>query len=134
MPYLRLFYHLIWATKDRQPFIQDAFSSPLHRCIAGKAIQLGATVHAVGGVEDHIHMAVSVPPSIALSEFVRHVKGNSSHFMNHELAVPVTFAWQGDYGLMSFDGKQLAGVVHYVKEQRRHHDRHTTIPALERLA
>ncbi|MDP2661850.1 MAG: IS200/IS605 family transposase [Dehalococcoidia bacterium] len=134
MPYLRLFYHVIWATKERQPFIQDASAPALHRCIAGKAVELGATVHAVGGMEDHIHMAVSVPPTIALSEFIRHVKGSSSHFMNHELAVLVTFAWQPEYGLISFDGKQLASVVKHVQEQRQHHNQHTTIPALERLA
>ncbi|MDO8691711.1 MAG: IS200/IS605 family transposase [Dehalococcoidia bacterium] len=131
---MRLFYHIIWATKDRKPFIKDAFLSPLHLCIASKAVQLGATVHGIGGIEDHVHMAASVPPSIALSEFIRQVKGSSSHFMNHEMAVPVTFAWQADYGLLSLARKQLPVVVRYVKEQRQHHDQLSTIPSLERLA
>ncbi len=95
---------------------------------------MGARVHEVGGVEDHVHVAVSVPPSIALSEFVRQVKGSSSHFMSHEMAVPVPFAWQAEYGLISFDRKQLAAVVGYVRQQREHHEGHTTIPALERVA
>ena len=71
-------------------------------------------------------MAVSVPPSIALSEFIRQAKGSSSHFMNHEMAVPVPFAWQ--------TRKQLGAVVRYVREQRQHHEGQTTIPALERVA
>ena len=82
MPYWRLFYHIIWATRDREPLISDALATLLHKRIVQKATQLGAIVHAVGGIEDHVHLAVSVPPSVALSEFVRQVKGSSSHFMS----------------------------------------------------
>ena len=70
---------------------------------------------------------------MALSEFVRQVKGVSSHFANHELRVPVSFSWQAEYGVLSFGSKELGSVVRYVKEQRHHHDQQTTIPALERL-
>lgn len=91
-------------------------------------------MHAVGGVEEHIHLAVSVPPRIALSEFIRQVKGSSSHFVNHELEIPITFAWQGDYGVVTFGGRQLARVIQYVKEQPQRHIQGVTIPALERLA
>ncbi|MDP2661562.1 MAG: transposase [Dehalococcoidia bacterium] len=73
-------------------------------------------------------MAVSVPPSMALSEFIRQVKGSSVHFMNHELAAPITFRWQAEYGLISFDRKQPAGVVRYVREQGTHHAQRTTMP------
>ncbi|MDP2662268.1 MAG: transposase, partial [Dehalococcoidia bacterium] len=73
------------------------------------------------------------PPGIALAEFIRQLKGSSSHFVNHELAPRVAFAWQADYGVMSLDSKQLDGVVKYVKEQKKHHSQQTTIPVLERL-
>ena len=132
MSYWRLFYHIIWSTRDREPFIQAAFSSDMYRVIAGKATQLGAIVHAVGGVEDHMHLTVSVPPSLALSEFIGQVKGNSSHFANHELALSDTFAWQAEYGVMSFDARQLAKMVAYVRDQRLHHAQGTMIPVLER--
>lgn len=93
---------------------------------------LGAIVHAEGGIEDHVHLAVSVPPSLALSEFIGQIKGNSSHFANHELALPDKFAWQAEYGVLSFDAKQLAKIVAYVRDQRLHHEQYTMISVLER--
>ena len=134
MPYWRLFYHIVWATKDRRPLIQDAFAASLYERMTQKATQVGAIVHAVNGVEDHVHLAVSVPPSVALSEFVRQVKGSSSHFMSRELDVPVEFGWHPDYGVMSLDSKQMERVVQYVKDQRQHHAQRTTITVLERLS
>ncbi len=133
MPYWRLFYHITWATKHRNLLITPQFAANLHNVIANRASQLGAFVHAVGGIEDHIHLAVSVPPRLALSEFIQQLKGSSSHFANHELGLQDPFAWQAEYGVVSFDGKQLAGIVRYVKEQRQHHLERTTIPILERM-
>ena len=134
MPYWRLFYHIAWGTKGRLPLIQDSISASLHEQIAANVARLGAIVHAIGGIEEHIHLAVSVPPSIALSEFIRQLKGSSSHLVNHELAPSVVFAWQSDYGVISLDSKQLDRVVQYVKSQREHHALRTTIPVLERLS
>ncbi len=105
----------------------------MRRVIAAKAVSLNAVVHAVGVIEDHVHLAASVPPRLALSEFVGQVKGNSSHWANHVLNLPYQFAWQGDYGVVSFGGKQLDMVVQYLKNQRQHHQRGTCLPFLERM-
>ncbi len=133
MPYSRLFYHMVWGTKNREPFIQVEFEESLHNVIAAKSKKLGAFVYAVGGIEDHIHLAASVPPKIALSDFIGQVKGNSSHFVNNELSLPYQFKWQREYGVISFGGKQLDMVVKYVKNQRQHHIKGTIIPFLERM-
>ena len=133
MPYWRLFYQIVWAKKGRLPLIQDAFAADVHRVMADKGVQLGAIVHAVGGIEDHVHLDVSVPPSIALSEFIRQVKGSSSHFVNRKASPASEFAWQADYGVICLGSKRLTKVVQYVREQPQHHRQRTTIPALERL-
>ncbi len=134
MTYWKLYYHVVWTTRNREPLIAAEFAADMHRVVAGKAVQLGALVHAVGGVEDHVHLAVSVPPRLALSEFIGQVKGNSSHFANHGLALPSTFAWQTEFGVLSFDSKQLDRIVAYVLGQPEHHARGTLIPVLERAA
>ncbi len=131
MPYWRLFYHMTWSTKNRMLWIDPEWESSLHNVIAAKAAELRGMVHTVGGIEDHVHLVVSVPPSIALSEFIGQVKGNSSHFVNHEIKSDYHFAWQGQYGVVSFGGKQLDTVVKYVKNQREHHTAGTTITFLE---
>ena len=119
MAYWRLFYHFVWSMKLRRPLIQPEIGPSLHNVIAAKATRIGGFVHAVGGVEDHVHLVVSVPPKLSLSDFISQVKGNSSHFANHELNV--LFAWQAEYGVVSFGGKQLDIVIKYVKNQRQHH-------------
>ncbi len=85
MPYFKLNYHFIWSTKDRQPFIDLVIEPEIYRAITAKAQDMEGFVHAVGGVEDHVHLAVSIPPKIALAKFIGKVKGNSSHFVNHVL-------------------------------------------------
>src|SRR5512133_846090 len=127
MTFWRLFYHIVWATKNRDPLIPVEAMPSLHSAKAAKATQMGASVHAVGGVEDHVHIVASVPPTLALTEFIRQMKGSSSHFANHQLALSSPFNWQSEYGVLSFDGKLLDKVVQYVKDQQAHHQYATTI-------
>ncbi len=87
MSFWRLYYHIIWGTKNREFLIKPDFQDSLHNVIAAKAKKLGAIVYAVGGIEDHVHLVASIPPIVALSYFIGQVKGNSSHFVNHELSL-----------------------------------------------
>ena len=133
MPYWRLHYHFVWGVKQRLPLILPTFEKRLYRSMAAKAIELGAFIHAVGGIEDHVHLAVSVPPKISLARFVGEVKGNASHFINHVIEPDGGFYWQEEYGVVSFGEKNLPFVVRYVQEQRRHHYQGTAIDGLERV-
>jgi REP element-mobilizing transposase RayT len=133
MPYWRLFYHFVWGTKKGELFIEREWENSLHNVIVAKSAELEALVHAVGGIDNHIHLVVSVPPKTALSTFIGQVKGNSSHWVNHELHPGYYFAWQAEYGVVSFGGKQLDMVVRYVHNQRKHHAEGTLIPMLEEV-
>ncbi|HEY89956.1 MAG TPA: IS200/IS605 family transposase [Thermoflexia bacterium] len=134
MSYWRLYYHFTWSTKKRMLWIAPAWEKRLYRVIAAKADQLHVLVHAIGGIEDHIHLVVSVPPSIKLATFAGQIKGNSSHFINHELDLDFTFSWQTSYGVVSFGQKRLPLVVEYVRHQREHHSVGTPISLLEQVA
>ena len=134
MPYWRLFYHFVWGTKRGEPFIQPAWARDLHNVIAAKATDLEAVVHAVGGIDNHVHLVVSIPPKIALSTFIGQVKGHTSHWINHSLSPDHAFAWQGEYGVVSFDATKLDRIVQYVHNQPQHHAARTLIHVLERIA
>jgi putative transposase len=133
MPYWKLYYHFVWSTKGRLPLILPAFEDDLYRVIAAKVIKMDGSVHAIGGVEDHIHLAVSVPPKLALARFVGEVKGNSSHFVNQVIKPDFEFYWQDEYGVLSFGEKNLPAVVRYIHNQKQHHADGTLIVAMERL-
>jgi len=86
----------------------DAVESRPHRYVRQRALQTdGVIVHAIGGVEDHIHLAVSVPPTLNISEWIGELKGASAHFINHEICNRKTLAWQTGYGVVSFGTKDL---------------------------
>ena len=134
MPYWRLFYHFVWATKSGEPLIESEWEGKLHNVIAAKAAELEAMVYAVGGMDSHVHLVVSVPPKVALSVFIAQVKGSSSHWVNHDLKPDYQFALQAEYGVVSFGGKQLDRVVRYAKNQREHHAEGKAIRMLEWVA
>lgn len=133
MPYWKLYYHFIWGTKERLPTILPAFESDLYRTIAAKVKELDGTTYAIGGIIDHIHLAVSVPPKIAVAKFVGEVKGNSSHYINHIIKPDVEFYWQDEYGVLSFGEKNLSAVVRYIQNQKRHHADGSLIAAMEQI-
>ncbi|HEX5944159.1 MAG TPA: transposase [Anaerolineales bacterium] len=67
MPYWRLFYHVIWSTKNRLPLIDPAWEKDLHGYIRGKATALECIPYAIGGMPDHLHVAISIPPKLAVA-------------------------------------------------------------------
>ena len=132
MPYWRLYYHITWATRDRRPLIGGPWREQLLSVTAAKAVKLGAIVHAAGGTSDHVHIALSAPPSATMSRLVGELKGSSSHFVNHELDLNWQFSWQSSYGVTSFSEEVLPRVVAYVNNQEKHHGAGQVVTTYER--
>jgi putative transposase len=128
----RTYYHLIWSTSARQPLITPEIEQELYSYIIGKSDALGCIVHAVNGVTDHIHIVVSIPPKISISDYVKQIKGSSAYHMNHiPSASQLAFAWQSGYGVFTLGSKQLEIAKAYVENQKIHHQQGTTIKLLE---
>jgi REP element-mobilizing transposase RayT len=132
MPYWQLFYHLVWATKNREPLLAPNIEPAVYGYLRQKAVALGAVVHALNGTETHVHLVASVPPKIAVATFVGQVKAVASTRINRSDAGQDTFYWQAEYGAFSFDKRRLPQHVAYVEAQKEHHAQRTTIAALER--
>jgi REP element-mobilizing transposase RayT len=134
MPYWQLFYHLVWSTKNREPLLIPEAEQSIYGFLVSKATGLNGVVYAVGGIVDHVHMVVAIPPAIAVSKFVGQVKGVASTRFNKSGHSQVRFEWQAEYGAFSFDAKRLPNFIDYVEGQKEHHARGTVIPILERGA
>lgn len=132
-PFSRLYYHFVWTTRDREPIIDPEWEGLLYDAIRTKCKELGGEVYALGGIQDHVHLAASVPPKIALSTFIGDVKGFSSCFVNDNLSLPYDFYWQTKYGVTSFGVKMLDNVIKYVNNQKQHHKEETLIPLWEQI-
>jgi REP element-mobilizing transposase RayT len=118
MPFWRLFYHLVWATKHRSPLLTPAVEEEIYPLIRSKTIELGGTIYALDGAEDHTHLVGAIPPNIAVSRFVGQVKGVASSIYNKTSASPDLFYWQDDYSAFSCDGKRLSLFIAYVDRQK----------------
>jgi REP element-mobilizing transposase RayT len=132
MPYWRLYYHAVWACKNREPLITAALEPELHKYLRSKGLELGASMYAVGGIEDHVHSSFALPPKFAVAEFIGKLKGARSHWVTHVLGHPGEFDWQRGYGVLSFGSRDLARVVAYVNNQKEHHRCQTTLAGMEK--
>jgi putative transposase len=122
----------VWATLSREPLLGLDVEAFAHGLIRDKAQGLGAVVHALNGMEDHVHLVISLPPKLAPAFFIGQVKGASSTRLNQSRRLERPFFWQDEYSVFSLDAKRLPYHVTYVDGQKTHHAQSTVIPALEK--
>ena len=125
MPYWRLHYHAVWACKNREPLITPELEPQLYQYISGKGRELDGIIHAVGGIEEHLHTIFSLAPKYAIADFIGKIKGASSHWVTHVLKHPNPFDWQRGYGVVSIGDRHLEQVIRYVRNQKEHHQKQT---------
>lgn len=131
MSFWRLYYHLVWTTKNREPVITPVIEDQLFPYLTRKVAELEMRLHAINGWYDHIHLVASIPPKLAVAEAVKRLKGGSSHYLNQLVRLDFTFAWQRGYGALSVGERQLDIAIAYVLKQKEHHTSQTTNKWLE---
>jgi putative transposase len=130
MTYWRLFYHLVWTTKNREPLIDDKVEPILFKLLKREARQLDLPFMEVGGTVDHMHVLTAIPPKLRISDVVKQLKGATSHYLTQRLGIP--FAWQRGYGIVGVTEQALPQVERYIKEQKERHREDRLIDKLER--
>jgi putative transposase len=133
--YSEINLHIVWHTKNSLPLLTPTVEPLAHRELQRRIIEEpGAFIHAIGGTPTHVHVAVTVPPTLLVSEFIGKLKGGSSHEVNHQGAGnSKQLQWQGGYGVVSFGTRDLPWVVAYIENQREHHANGTIHERLERV-
>jgi len=97
MPYLNVYLHIIWSTKNRSEIITKELKPLLIEHIKSKAKIKGIFIDTVNCVMDHIHFLVSLGSDQAISKIVQLIKGESSHLVNENKLIKGKFEWQDDY-------------------------------------
>jgi len=77
-------YHIVWITKYRKPILHDAIGLRVRELIQQTCASLDVYIEKGHVAKDHVHLLVSVPPNIAVSELVQRLKGRSSRLMLQE--------------------------------------------------
>ncbi|HEV8069903.1 MAG TPA: IS200/IS605 family transposase [Planctomycetaceae bacterium] len=116
-------YHIIFGTKDRRPTLLPEFRDDLCRYLGGIVKNSDGHPLEINAVEDHAHMLVRLPPTVALANVIRAVKAGSSKWLNETRANKSKFAWQDGYAAFSVSQSHLPQVAEYVRNQAEHHRR-----------
>ena len=129
--YSEINLHITWHTKGNLPLIKAEIETKLYTFLRKKMLETPEVfIHAIGGIENHIHIAVSIPPQIQPAEWIGQLKGASAYFINQSSPHKL-LEWQHGYGIVSFGTKDLKWVVNYVLNQKEHHKKGNTFARLE---
>lgn len=120
--YTSILVHCVFSTKNRKSLISERLQAKLWPYIGGIARANGFKALAVGGMEDHAHVLLSLPAAMPVAKAIQLVKGGSSKWINDQ-SFKRTFAWQDAYGAFTIGISQLKATVRYIKTQKEHHGR-----------
>lgn len=121
MSYTKLLYHIIIRTKASQPALSIDHSIELYRYIWGIIKNKKSVLIRINGVEDHVHLLISLHPTIAVSDFVRDIKTESSKMLKRTPGFENFIAWSEGYAALTYSMNDKNKIVSYIINQREHH-------------
>ena len=125
-----IYLHINWHTKDDQALILAEVESAVYGFIEAQCrASDGVGFHGVGGMNNHIHLAVDIEPTVCISDLVGDIKGASAHEVRWPSGMKA-LEWQRSFAVVSFGKKNLPWVLDYIARQKEHH---TTQNLYERL-
>jgi putative transposase len=119
--FTNLLSHVVFSTKDRQPLILPEFKSELHAYLGGLTRELKGKAYGINGTSDHVHLLISLPANVSISEAMRFIKSNSSGWVYDKWRKAL--AWQLGYGAFSVSKSNVPEVLKYIAKQEAHHRR-----------
>ena len=128
----KLYIHLIFSTKGRQPLICKAIQNELHSYMAGTFKRHECPALIINSDSDHIHALFRLSKNIALAKIVEEVKKNSSKWMK-ERTDDSSFFWQTGYGAFSVSSSKINTMSRYIARQEEHHKRLSYREEVERF-
>jgi len=118
--YVKLQYHLVFSTKNRNPSIQTDWDTRLYTYLNGCLRQGGCIPLEIGGHLDHVHILTGMKPTHRVCDVVCDIKSASSRWVHDTLRLG-TFAWQEGYGAFTASTRDVAGLRQYIQTQKEHH-------------
>ena len=121
MSYVKIWVHLVFATKDREPLLKEEFRYDVHKHIIKNCKEKEIFLQAINGYTGHLHCLISLGKDQMIAKVTQLIKGESSFWINQNNLTPEKFSWQDDYFAVSVSESQVPVVVNYIKNQEKHH-------------
>ena len=109
----------VWSTKKREPMLSSDIRNRIWPYLGGIARQNKMKTLAIGGTADHVHVLVSLPPTLSVAKALQLLKGNSSKWMHETFPKLRSVEWQEGYGAFSIG---ISATKPSIIESERFHD------------
>ena len=120
-----LHYHVVFSTRNREPWIKPLIEQRIWAFLGGIARENKMKAITIGGVEDHLHLLLAIPPTLTISKALQLLKGGSSAWIKQTFPAMRRFGWQDGYGAFTVSKSQIPQVTDYIQVQRKHHRKKT---------
>ncbi|MFO8232234.1 MAG: IS200/IS605 family transposase [Longimonas sp.] len=120
MSYTRLYYHIVTATYRRYPLITPRVEPLLYAALRAKTESVNGRLIRIGGIADHVHLVVALPPTLSVTQFARAAKSGSCYRVRQAIGQD-TFRWQSGYGAFTVSPRHMEPLLDYVARQKEHH-------------
>ncbi len=121
MSYTTTYYHIVFRTYRSEMTIPEDHEKELYAYLYGIAKNLHCQTYRIGGMPDHIHMFVSLPPTLPLASFVQRLKTDSSKWLKANRRFPDFRGWSHEYAGFSYSLRDKDMIVGYILRQKEHH-------------
>ena len=123
MSFVKIWVHLVFATKNREPLLDKKIRPLLYQHIIENCKEKDIFLKAINGYTDHMHCLVSLGKDQNIAKISQLIKGESSFWINQQKLIGGKFSWQDDYFAVSVSESQVETVVNYIKNQEGHHSK-----------
>lgn len=126
MPFVKVYIHFVWSTKNRYPFLATKdIRIKVWNHIKENAKEKGIYIDFINGYSDHCHCLVSLGMDQTIQKVMQMIKGESSFWINKNNLIPEKFDWQDEYYAVSVSESIIDKVRDYIKNQEEHHRKKT---------
>ena len=123
--YTKLIYHIVYSTKNREKVLIQEHKRELFKYIWGIIENKKCHLYRINGVEDHLHILVSIRPNMNISAFVKDLKLSTNEWIKERGLFPKFNGWQVGYGAFTVSEYEKSGLIEYIKNQEEHHKKIT---------
>jgi putative transposase len=121
MSFVKIWVHLVFATKNREPCLKKEFRYDVHKHIIQNCKEKEIFLQSINGYSEHLHCLISLGKDQSISKISQLIKGESSFWINQNNLTFEKFGWQDDYFAVSVSESQVDTVINYIKNQEKHH-------------
>ena len=123
--YTRIFYHVVFAVRNRESLIVPGIKDNLYKYISGIITNQKQKLFIINGMPDHVHILMNCKPDMNLSDNIREIKEHSTKYINGKNILKGKFYWQQGFGAFTVSKRDVSLILNYIKNQEEHHEKKT---------